>query len=355
MRISFVIMNKLLLLGAGLMAITACKKDDDAPQPAGGGGTGTGNGSVHIVGYDQPGSYLQACYWRDGVRTNLTDGSSDAVANAIAVTDDHVFIAGRRDLPGSVLNVPTLWVNGVPEILSPASGPFDAASGVAAYNGEAHVVGRRRDQGSGNEVAMYWYNSTPQALTDGTADAVATGVDVDASGVYISGETDGKAVYWHDGTLVELTDGTHSAAAFDIEVENGTVYVCGSEEDDEGNQQACIWVNGSQSMLTLNGGSASALHVVGDNVYVAGKQSGTLGGPGISTYWANGSGSTTFHPANAIFTSSAAGGIWFDGTNVHTVSGLYTDPNGAVGVHANNTAGTATSGFGKGASGICVQ
>lgn len=343
------------LICMGLALLVACKKDDDASASPGGGNGPTGGGSIHIVGYDQPGSYLQACYWKDGVRTNLSDGSSDAVANAIAVTDDHVYVAGSQDFPGSVLNVPVLWVDGTVQPLSVASGPFDAAMGVAVYNDAVHVVGRRRHAVSGNDVAVYWYNGAEQALTDGSADAVATGVFADASGVYVSGEMDGKAVYWHDGALVELTDGTHSAAASDIEVENGVVYVCGGEANDSGIVDACSWTNGTKSTLTLNGGMASDLHVVNGSVYVVGRMSVAPGDAGVSTYWVNGNGSMTVHPPNAAFTSSAGAGIWFDGTNVHTVSGLYTDPNGSTGVHANNTAGTAAAGFGRGAADICVQ
>lgn len=349
-------MKHVHLIYLGLAVLAACKKDDDKAPPSGGGGNSTGgSGSIHIVGYDQPGSYLQACYWKDGVRTNLSDGSSDAVANAVAVTDDHVYVAGYQDFEGSVLNIPVLWVDGVVQPLSVASGPFDAATGVAAYGSDVHVVGRRRHPVSGNDVAVHWYNGGEQALTDGSTDAVATGVFADASGVYVSGEYDGKAVYWHNGILVELTDGTYSAAASDIEVENGVVYVCGGEVDDSGYLGACIWVDGVKSTLTLNGGMASDLHVVDGNVYVVGRMSITPGDEGVSTYWVNGNGSMTVHPQNFIFTFSAGAGIWFDGTKVHTVSGLYGNGNSGTGVHADNTAGTATAGFGKGAADICVH
>ncbi|MCB9184335.1 MAG: hypothetical protein H6591_10475 [Flavobacteriales bacterium] len=349
-------MKHLHLLCLGLAVMAACKKDDDKNSPGGGGGNGTGgSASIHIVGYDQPGSFLQACYWKDGVRTNLSDGSSDAVANAIAVTDDHVYVAGYQDFAGSVLNIPVLWVDGTVQPLSAASGPFDAATGVDVFNGEVHVVGSRRHPVSGNDVATHWHNGAEQALTDGSSDAVATGVFADASGVYVSGEMDGKAVYWHDGVLVELTDGTHSAAASDIEVENGVVYVCGGEENDSGILQACSWIDGTKSTLTLNGGMASDLHVVGGNVYVVGRSSITEGDAGYSTYWVNSSSFGTANPPNTIFEFSAGAGIWFDGTKVHTVSGLYGPLSNAAGVYSDNTDGTATAGFGKGATDICVH
>ncbi|MEZ4791886.1 MAG: hypothetical protein R2811_17940 [Flavobacteriales bacterium] len=349
-------MKRLYLLCLGLAVLTGCKKDEDDPAPSGGGGGPTGgNASIHIVGYDIPSSYLQACYWKDGVRTNLSDGSSDAVANAIAVTDDHVYVVGYMDFAGSVLNIPVLWVDGTVQPLATASGPFDAAVGVDVYNGEVHVVGSRRHPVSGNDVATYWHNGAEQALTDGSSDAVATGVSVDATGVYVSGEMDGKAVYWHDGVQVELTDGTHSAAATDIEVENGVVYVCGGEENDSGILQACTWTNGTKSTLTLNGGLASDLHVVGGDLYVVGRSSITEGDEGFSTYWVNSSSYATANPPNAAFSYSAGAGIWFDGTKVHTVSGLYGPLSNASGVYSDNTTGTATGGFGKGAADICVH
>lgn len=349
-------MKQLLFLCLGLMAATACKKDDDTAPPSGGGGpTPAGSGSIYITGFDRPGSYSQACYWKDGVRTDLTDGSSDAVANAIAVTDAHVYVAGFKDYAGSVLNVPTLWVDGTAQPLSPASGPHDAATGVAVFNGSAHVVGSRRHPDTGEDVAMYWHEGSVQALSNGMSDAMAIGVFVDASGVYIAGEMDGKAVCWHDGVLEELTDGTTSAAAFDIQVENGVVYVCGAEENEEGILQACLWVNGVKSMLTLNGGSANALHVVDGTVYVVGRTSLTPGDDGVSTYWVDGNSSMTYHPPEVLFVSSLGSGIWFDGTSVHTVSTLYGHDNGSTGMHANNTSSAVSTGFGKGTTGMYVH
>lgn len=348
-------MRSLHLLCLGFAFLTACKKEDDAPAPSGGGGAGATSGSIHIAGYDQPGSYLQACYWIDGVRINLSNGSSDAVANALAVTDDHVYVVGFMDFSGSVLNIPVLWVDGAVQALSTASGPHDAATGVAVYNGEVHVVGRKKNPVSGDDMAMYWHNGAEVALTGSTSDAVALGVFVDASGVYIAGEMDGKAVYWHDGTLVELTDGSSNALATDIAVENGVVHVCGGEENIAGILQACTWANGTQAALSLNGGLASALHVVDGNVYVVGRSSLTVGDDGYSTYWVNGSGSMTAFPSNAIFTSSAGAGIWFDGTNVHTVAAMYGPNNTITGIYANNSVGESTLGFGNGAVDICIH
>jgi hypothetical protein len=38
-----------------------------------------------------------ACYWKNGQRIDLTDGSKTAIARAVFVTDMHVYVAGMMD------------------------------------------------------------------------------------------------------------------------------------------------------------------------------------------------------------------------------------------------------------------
>lgn len=145
---------------------------------------------------------------------------------------------------------------------------------------DVYVAGLIRNEVNVQVMAL-WKNGELTQLTDGTYNAVATGVFVDGDDVYVIGRQSGttqqsKAVVYLNGTLhQELTDGTAIASLNDIKVVNGTVYIAGYEAAANGNFVAKVWVDGTPTSLSDNVSSvasASSVFVLDDVVYIGGQE-----------------------------------------------------------------------------------
>lgn len=107
--------------------------------------------------------------------------------------------------------------------------------------------------------------------------------------IYVAGMNDSKAVYWKNGQGVILSSQSSEAVATAIEVVGTDVYVAGEEGDlfVYKNNRAKYWKNGTEVMLTGPiGAGATSIAVSGNDVYVAGWQS--KAGKSIAIYWKNG-------------------------------------------------------------------
>ncbi|MGA1983297.1 MAG: hypothetical protein ABSG84_12630 [Acidobacteriaceae bacterium] len=162
------------------------------------------------------------------------------------------------------------------------------------------------EQGTGNAIAMVWKNGVGTQLTDPTHGAIALGIAVSGSDVYVVGNDSAPgehqiAVIWKNGVETALTDGTKDGYASGISISGTDVYVSGSEIgfDASGNPYfaAEYWKNGAATILSnsLAGEMTNAIFVSGSDVYVAGYQNVTTQtGPSsyfttqVVFYWKNG-------------------------------------------------------------------
>src|SRR4029077_18006114 len=80
----------LSLLFGGIIILTSCRKDLPLIFKHG----GFGSGHVFVAGYESNGTVNVAKYWIDGHEIRLSDGTNDAMANSIFVSNNDVFIAG---------------------------------------------------------------------------------------------------------------------------------------------------------------------------------------------------------------------------------------------------------------------
>lgn len=224
------------------LTLVSCSKDDDAPLVP----IAINTSGVYVAGHEFNGVEIVAKLWKNGVATNLSDGTKTAYTTSVFVTDTDVYVTGYQ------INANNKW------------------------------------------VAKLWKNGVATNLTDGTKNALANAVYVYGNDVYVAGEEDNATVrvakVWKNGIATSLTDGTKTASANAITVANGDVYVTGYEDDGVKNV-AKNWKNGVQTGAVLGnntGGSrAKGIAVFGSIIYSVGYQNN--GSRNLAQIWTIGS------------------------------------------------------------------
>src|SRR5690606_8037664 len=176
---------------------------------------------------------------------------------------------------------------------------FAQANAIAVYNGDVHVAGYTTESASSLDVATYWKNGVITKLTGGSRHAYALDVAVNAGDVYIVGYENNSqnilvATYWKNGTAVSipLTDGGKYAYAQGVTVDRGHVYIAVDERlqsivgrgvvmDLECVADAVVWGDGTPI------DRAAAIFVPGDDVFIAGLSNNNPLSRGVATYWEN--------------------------------------------------------------------
>jgi hypothetical protein len=319
---------KLFML-LGIIAVTnSCKKNDFIPVAK----------NVYIAGRLSNGTYGVAAYWKNGVATQVTDGTKASVAYAIAVSGNDVYVGGiEYDANGD--SYLKYWKNGIPTTLS--MGPLAEFGSMTVVGNDVYVCGNEID--NTKHVAKYWKNGVETKLTDGTNHANAYAIAVSGNDVYVVGSdgvsgtrlwkngtainlpglrgpysiavagndvyvgcnqligTTEVAVYWKNGQVVTLSDGTRDALLRSIAVDNnGVVHATGSEIDpvnvpvprySVGKYWNSKGVSVSLSNATdWNWVSPSAIAVYGNDVFIAGYEVDGINGYNytITKFWKNG-------------------------------------------------------------------
>jgi len=284
---------------------------------------------VYVVGYE----YLDdnttvAKYWKDGIVTDLSDGSQDAEANSVFISGNDVYIAGadgnsavcwkngailyRLDgmfgnansvfvsgndiyVAGTLYNdadswETVCWKNGVVSNLSVSDNKevYSDATSVFVSDNDVYVSGNKGTQKYGGLFsARYWKNGELTVLGTGFDASNASSICVSGNDVYIAGsyyKDNWHAIYWKNNTAVKLTDETKQSRTYSVHVSGNDVYVAGYYDS-----QAVYWKNGK--LVSLTDGSkwatAYSVYVAGNDVYVAGRE-GNDNNVDVAKYWKNG-------------------------------------------------------------------
>jgi hypothetical protein len=96
-----------------------------------------------------------ACYWKNGLRVALTDGSLDAEVRSLFVTDTHIYAAG--------------------------------------------II---------NDKAVYWKDGVVVNLSDGVSTSKANSISVLGNDVYVAGKEDKYPALWKNGVKQDLRTGS---------------------------------------------------------------------------------------------------------------------------------------------------
>ena len=109
---------------------------------------------IYMAGYVQLGStHLGACYWKNGERVDLTDGTDNAITKGIFVTDDHVYVSG------TINNQAVYWIDGKPIALT-TNAVSAMANCISVSGKDIHVAGYE------NEYPAYWKNDVRQNIAN---------------------------------------------------------------------------------------------------------------------------------------------------------------------------------------------
>jgi hypothetical protein len=297
-----------IFLGIAVM-LSSCQKGplpifkDVSPHP--------GSPVVFIAGYESNGVHNVAKYWINGQEITLSDGTQDASANSIVVSDNNdVYVAGSDN--GAVY-----WKNNR-EIRLPA----DDATSIFVSGNDIYVAGSYNYNVSDSPKAVYWKNGTEVLLDRDNVYGYWGGFSVNSifvsgNDVYTAGYEGPNAVYWKNGKEIYLTGSTIGAAGF---IHARSIYVSGQDiyvdayETSPGSPFLEFWFaeNGAFQPGSLsnpfNPGGGNSLFVSGSHVYIAGTQEVPARYLPTAAYWKDGNvislpTSETNSFGNAIFVS----------------------------------------------------
>jgi hypothetical protein len=317
----------------------SCKKSESG-SPSGGD---VSIPTSDIVGYGYKNSMRVAKYWKDGVVTYLSDSTKDTQLLSVSVSGNDVYIVGvQKSESGGYdwdnTKMPKFWKNGIAvgmNVFDFGVGVSKNTNGVAesvyALNGNAYIAGYMSDGGCNSSIAVLWTNGgTPTLLSSPyNGDSFATSVFVTSAGViYVTGckgfngGNGNQAAIWVNGSEILLTDGTFTSEANSIFVSGSDVYVAGGiiNTNVAPYWRAVYWKNGTINYLTDGSSFAMAYSIAlnGNDIYVA----GDFSKPGTSnsanaTIWKNGT------ATNLTSNSGSAKSLFIKGSDVYVVGYKY--------------------------------
>lgn len=303
------------------------------------------NPDVYVVGSETTGSNSIVKVWKNGVASNVSDGTFSSYASSMYVAaNNDIYVAGYRYDAAGFATTAVYWKNGTETYI--AGGGSDAYAEDVYVNGtDVYVAFYGYNAFTGISAAKLWKNGTSTFLSDGTTDAYARTVSVSGTDVYVGGSqknTAGKsvAVIWKNGTLINLSDGTADAQVNEVFIVGSDVYAVGQEDNASGNGRAVIWKNGVATYLTdgvNNDAMANGVFVDGTDIYVCGRRS-TPGSGEKAQLWKNG-------VATVLSVSGGNGiaqSVYVKNSDVYVAEGAF--PSGPARLWKNNVPTNLTTG-----------
>ena len=274
--------------------------------------TDTSSTLVYVGGDTIINDIPYAGYWKNGLITQISNQQYSDISSII-VNNGDVYVTAQGS--GSISSI-NYWKNGLGISLPDTLGGSPGVSSLIISEGDIYLTGTDHEYPNGNYGVVYWKNSgygihlVPLGVT--IHHSSGRSIAVSNQDVYVAGDLDYSAEYWKNGNAVRLhvdsMFNSNYSLANSICISNGNVYMAGTENI--GSQftptylsRGVYWENDKLVRLTTDTGSiASAITVVGNDIYVAGAVYGADFQP-RAAYWKNGTLTTldsNYSFANAI-------------------------------------------------------
>ena len=141
---------------------------------------------VYVAGWYNDGS----CYWKNGVKINLTtNGDSQAFAVGLRTNGD-VFVGGYY-MNNHHYVIPCYWKNGNLNDLHDTHS-FGDAYDIAFKGNDVYIAGEIDPQSTDNWNACYWRNGNKVSLPRSGYGATAFGIFLEGNDIYLGGYTTGS-------------------------------------------------------------------------------------------------------------------------------------------------------------------
>jgi Carboxypeptidase regulatory-like domain len=225
------------------------------------------NNDVYVLGSEQDstinGWVSTIKLWKNGVATNITNGTTDAEAYGLDVYNGDIYVCGEERTGNTM--IPKLWKNGVVTNLPKDTFDYAAPTNIKVVNGDIYISGAATRSTNGNNVqtsrAFYWKNGVFNFLSPASSTyARADGLFINNSDLYFIGVESligqaGTNVYWKNGikTTLAFVAPYTSTDSYSIFVDNTDVYVSGSslhQSQSAFYENATYWKNNISNFLT---------------------------------------------------------------------------------------------------------
>jgi hypothetical protein len=248
------------------------------------------------------------------------DGTTAAIQRA---NTDSLFVTVPQNGTTGVITV-----NGI-------SAPPPDFTVLSPDSADIYIGGSGISPATNHQTAQYWKNGVPVVLSDGTKNESTCGIFVSGSDIYFAGNevssTSSFPKYWKNGIPFIINDSLGTATA--ITVSENDVYVAGTISSRFPFPFASIaayWKNGAEVKLTdgIFNASASCIAVSGNDVYVGGVEISNLSGEpvNVAKIWKNG---VPMILENSSNQGSSVGSIKIVGNDVY-VAGTVSDEKSGI-------------------------
>ena len=224
---------------------------------------------VYTVGrynVEAPFPYLQRvqpCYWKNINRIDIIDYPDRyAELTSIYVSNGDVYIGGKYDVPaggGMPLDETQAcyWKNGVKTDLP---GSKSKVTGIFVENGKVYASGEYNLNFGGVGTPCYWVDGQKFDLPTGNATMTyTTAIFVDNGTVYTAGycflDDYAHACFWKENKQTTMERRTTASSIY---AKDGIVFTCGSFSENRTNDNKyqsfpCYWANTKRTELSVTG------------------------------------------------------------------------------------------------------
>lgn len=267
-----------------LSFVTSCKKDETPITAA----------DIYAMGNTNTMSPQQIYYYKNGVKTLVTDGTESSSGRDIFIENDDVYIAGSVYVypdTGSSYYQTCYWKNGIKtDLIYPTYYyEYAEATSIQVVNGDVYVLGAVAENFSTNRQLVFWKNGAINYLSYSDVSSFSRSFSIYNNDFYACGAVTlagvNTACYWKNGVRTMLSSSL--SAAESIIVNDDGIHITYAEYGGGAIATSLkYWKDGTETILYTGSGVLGKMTIKNNQVYIAGASfEGTLW---KACYWKNG-------------------------------------------------------------------